>query len=697
MADVDKAREEFLSEAQELVETFSRSLLMLDEQQLSDTVDPALVNEAFRAVHTLKGLSGLFGAQGMSQMSHRLEDVLDQLRLGRLALSREVLDPLFQSVDLFWQFLAYEREEAGDAPQLDAFLARLGRVSPVADGPASAEAFDFDPGLLAVLTEYEEHRLRACIEQGAKLFRVRVCFELATIDRDLEDIKSRAKPLGEVITYLPTGESARPDSIDLDLLLASSCELGELQQSLGGENVAVSQVERRVPPSGDQPTIPPSSGGISSHPVVVDSLALPDPASVAPIVAIRSVAQTVRVDIRKLDGLMNSVGELALIKSALGLIGERIRSDGNRTLGAELQRLQRTFDRRLAELQGGILEVRMVPLAQVFGRLGRVVRQIARELDKDVKLVVTGSETEIDKLLVEELSDPLMHIVRNAIDHGIESRAERVRMKKPESGTVALNAFQKGNHVVLEIEDDGRGIDHQALLTRAVASGRLTRTEGEELSRDEALNLVFLPGLSSKDEASDYSGRGVGMDVVKTNIARLGGVVGLESDTNVGTRITVTLPITLAIVSALLVRVADGIFALPLTGVSEALVFDANTVKRVDTKEVMTLRGASLPLCRLEQLFQLPRKSSMVSKRFVVVTSIGSRRLGLVVDELLGQQDIVIKALGRSLRKVVGFSGASELGDERIALVLDVGGISEEVLSGEVRELRLTAHGDLDD
>jgi two-component system chemotaxis sensor kinase CheA len=201
--------------------------------------------------------------------------------------------------------------------------------------------------------------------------------------------------------------------------------------------------------------------------------------------------------------------------------------------------------------------------------------------------------------------------------------------------------------------------------------------------------------LSSKEQASDYSGRGVGMDVVKTNISKLGGVVGLGSDTNVGTRITVTLPITLAIVSALLVRVGESILALPLTGVSEALTFDPAAVKRIDTKEVMTLRGASLPVCRLEQLFALPRRSSVVSKRFVVVTSIGSRRLGLVVDELLGQQDIVIKALGPSLRRVMGFSGASELGDERIALVLDVGGISDEVLSGEVRDLRLAAQGEL--
>jgi two-component system, chemotaxis family, sensor kinase CheA len=690
MADLDKAREEFLSEAQELVETFSRCLLSLDEQ-LADGVEPALVNEAFRAVHTLKGLSALFGAQGMSSISHRLEDVLDQLRLSKLPLTREMLDVLFQAVELYWQFLAFERAESGDPPALETFMGRLQRFVGEDAEQHSADGYDFDPGLLSVLTEYEEHRLRSCIEQGARLFRVRVCFQLATIDQDLENIKARAKPLGEVITYLPTGQSARPDTIDLDLLLASNCQLAELETSLAAENVEVSEIGRREATSGKQTAIPPRMETAPLESVRPESLALStsSPSSAAPMVAIRSVAQTVRVDIRKLDGLMNSVGELALVRSALNLIGERVRNEGNRQLGAELQRLHRTFDRRLGELQAGILEVRMVPLSQVFDRLGRVVRQISRELDKDVKLVVTGSETEIDKLLVEELSDPLMHIVRNAIDHGIESREERLRMKKPESGTLALNAFQKGNHVVLEVEDDGRGVDERGLMRRAVERGQLAQSEAEELSREEALNLVFLPGLSSKDEASDYSGRGVGMDVVKTNIGRLGGIVTLESDPNVGTRITVTLPITLAIVSALLVRCEGRVYALPLTGVSEALIFEPTAVKRIDSKEFMTLRGASLPVCRLQHLFSLP-KLSTVSKRFVVVTSMGTRRLGLVVDELLGQQDIVIKPLGQSLRNVKGFTGASELGDERIALVLDVAAISEEVLTGDARDVRAT-------
>jgi two-component system chemotaxis sensor kinase CheA len=410
--------------------------------------------------------------------------------------------------------------------------------------------------------------------------------------------------------------------------------------------------------------------------------------------AIRSVSQTVRVDIRKLDVLMNAVGELAILRGALARLSERVRAEGQRQLASDLYRLHRSFDRRLGELQSGILEVRMVPLSQVFDRLTRIVRQVSRDVDKAVRLVVTGSDTEIDKLIVEELSDPLMHIVRNAIDHGIESRERRAEVGKPEVGIVALNAFQKGNHVVLEVEDDGGGIDEKFLIERAVASGHVSASEAPQLSRDEAMNLIFLPGVTTRKEAGDYSGRGVGMDVVKTNIAKLGGVIDLHSERNIGTKITVTLPITLAIVNALLIRCADETFALPLSSVSEALSLDTAEIRWIDNREVYTLRGASLPLCRLDQLLELPNTNAVKRRRFVVVATLGNRRLGLVTDELLGQEDIVIKSLGKSLKQVRGFSGATELGDQRVALVLDVAAIFEEVLRGsDNRELMGSLHG----
>ncbi|HWZ92897.1 MAG TPA: chemotaxis protein CheA [Polyangiaceae bacterium] len=680
----DKAREEFFSEAQEIIETLSRNLLSLDASIKAGTSDPSLINEAFRAVHTLKGLAGLFGAVRLGALSHRLEDVLDDLRLGRIELAQTVLDVLFGAVEAYTRILQAEKansDEELDVDQLFADLERIGagaaeQASPVAD-------YELDPGLLAVLTEYEEHRLRANIDLQMQLYRLRVQFDLATIDKALEDMKERAKRHGEIITYLPTGEATSADTIELDLLMASRDDLSTLVGSLGADNVIIEEIPRRMRRSAHPGTLPPRNGKSLGR---ADSLAMQhdmDRGGLEQAASLRSLTQTVRVDIRKLDHLMNIVGELAIVRSAFGRIAEKLRGEGQRKLGAELQRLHRNFDRRLGEMQDGILEVRMVPLGQVFDRLARVVRQISREVGKEIRLVITGAETEIDKLIVEELSDPLMHMIRNAIDHGIEAGQRRVEVGKPLAGTIALNAFQKGNHVMIEVEDDGRGIDLAGLTEKAITLGKLSRSETQEMSRDEVLALIFLPGLSTRETADDVSGRGVGMDIVKTNISKLGGVIDVHSETGIGTKMTITLPITLAIVSALLIQAGKHTLAIPLSSVSEAIAFEEAAVRLVDGREVITLRGSTLPLCRLDRLLSLEQNPVPLSRRrFVVVAALGQRRLGLVVDFLYGQEDIVIKPLGKSLAAVRGFAGATELGDQRVGLVLDAAGLIEEVLAG---------------
>ncbi len=681
----DKAREEFFSEAQEIIETLSRNLLALDAAQKSGKEDPSLINEAFRAVHTLKGLAGLFGAVRLGAFSHRLEDLLDDLRLGRMDLRPEVLDVLFSTVDAYGRILTIEKEGRDeDLPSVDELFRRLDRLGAAVERGASPVGdYELDPGMLAVLTEYEEHRLRSNIEQNLRLYRLRVQFDLSTIDKALDDMKERAKRHGEIITYLPTGEATGVDAIELDLLLASRDDLATLIGSLGADNIVIEESPRRrrsVPPS-----VAPLRGSVVGGMLApkqeqFERLAEAAAGDAAP--SLRSLTQTVRVDIRKLDHLMNIVGELSIVRSSLSRVAERLRGEGSRQLATELMRLHRNFDRRLGEMQDGILEVRMVPLGQVFDRLARVVRQISRDLGKEIRLVITGAETEIDKLIVEELSDPLMHMIRNAIDHGIESAERRAEVGKPLAGTIALNAFQKGNHVMIEVEDDGRGIDEEALVDKAILSGKIARHEASELARDEILALIFVPGLSTREQADDLSGRGVGMDIVKTNINKLGGVIDVHSESGIGTKMAITLPITLAIVSALLVRVHDQVFAIPLSTVSEALSFDANQVRRVENREVITVRGSSLPICDLGRLLGLPAPLEDRRRRFIVVAALGNRRLGLVVDHLYGQEDIVIKPLGASLSRVRGFAGATELGDQRVGLVLDSGAVIEEVLSG---------------
>jgi two-component system chemotaxis sensor kinase CheA len=421
----DRARDEFLSEAQEIVEGLGRDLLSIDEGVRAGKVDPGLVNDVFRAVHTLKGLAGLFGATRMASLSHELEELLDHLRLGRVELTPSVLDLLFRSVTLYGRILQNEKEGRDQAvPEVDELIRDLHKGTGSGPSPSAAGQYDLDPSLLAVLTEYEEHRLRTNIAQGLRLYRLRVHFQLATIDQALDDLKAVAKPHGEIITYLPTGAGADADSIELDILMASAALIEDLREALGGRGVDIEEIARRAgggaPPSTTNPIQPinmpsreemrsmaPSPAAASSPPAAMSpqgppSSPLKPGQNAAELGTIRSVAQTVRVDIHKLDRLMNIVGELSIVRTTLARLVERLRAQHvERELAADVQRLQRTFERHLGAMQQGILEVRMVPLGQVFDKLARVVRQISRDADKLVNLVITGAETEVDKLIVE--------------------------------------------------------------------------------------------------------------------------------------------------------------------------------------------------------------------------------------------------------------------------------------------------------
>jgi two-component system chemotaxis sensor kinase CheA len=323
----------------------------------------------------------------------------------------------------------------------------------------------------------------------------------------------------------------------------------------------------------------------------------------------------------------------------------------------------------------------------VFDKLSRVVRKISRDAGKEIRLVISGAETELDKLIVEELSDPLMHVIRNCVDHGIERPEARLKAGKPEAGTIGISAEQRGNHVVITVEDDGAGLDQRRLVDKAIERGVLTVAQAHELSQRDVFNLIFLPGISTKEVVDETSGRGVGMDVVKTNIARLSGIIDIESEPGQGTRLTITLPITLAIIQALVIRAAARTFAIPLNSVLESLRINTQLdIATVERREVMTLRGQTLPLARLDRLFQLerPPEAPAPPRQFVVVVGLAQHRIGLCVDELLGQQDIVIKPLGRALARVPGIAGATELGGKKTVLVLDVAAIVEEAVASSV-------------
>ena len=674
----DNVQQEFLAEAQELVEALSRDLLLLDEAHHgNERIDPALINEIFRSVHTLKGIAGMFGYKHVGAVAHVLEDLLDDLRLGRTPVGSQLLDVLFDSVERFQQLLALEDPQSPEEePGVQAYIAAVRSIgaAPEADDGDPLDKYAIEAAVLSVLTEYEEHRLRACIREGLQLYRLRAAFDLTAIDDSIEALRDVARDDAEIITYLPSMEGGNEDTIELVVLLASRVPVAELKAHFEGRYGTIEAVEERT----HLPTLPPRLTSIPSAAVSTGPQPEEDPSQAS----LRSVANSVRVDIRKLDHLMNVVGELALVRSAVNRIVDRFKGESmHRQSLMDLDRIGRGFERQLSELRTGILDVRMVPLGQVFNKLARIVRQAAREHDKEVRLVVTGANTEVDKLIVEELTDPLMHLVRNAIDHGIEPADARTRVAKPPAGTLALNAYHKGSNVVIEVEDDGGGMNAHKLREAAVARGLLSADISQELTRQEMLNLVFLPGLSTSSEITDLSGRGVGMDVVKTNILRMGGMISIASENGIGTKITVTLPITLAIIRALIVTVASRTFALPITAVREAIPYVPEEVRTIQGREVITLRGETLAICDLARLFGF-RESSRGEGRFVVVGSMGNRELGFVVDGLVGQEDVIIKALGKSLSSVRGFAGATDLGDQKVALVLDAPALFTEHFDG---------------
>lgn len=694
--DGDRAREEFLAEAQELIETLSRDLLMIDEGQKSGQRNPEALNDLFRGVHTLKGLSGMFGFDRLGRLSHILEDLLEDLRLGRIEMSQLVLDVLFEGIESFSRLLT---DSGGSEVDIESFTERVrALVRARAATHNILEDYEFDPNMLGVLTEYEEHRLRTNLEQGFVVFRLRVRLPLDLIDTALDQLKERMKSIAEIITYLPSMEGAGGDSIEIEMLLATKKTDSELRTALNRPEASLAPVLKKK--SGfDSATRSPSLAperkpqrSLTAPETPAEPLKRPVAAlEPNPELSLRSLTSVVRVDIRKLDHLMNVVGELGTVRASLARLLDKMRATAPQNISNEVHRIHRAFQRHLAEVQDGVLDIRMVPLAQLFDKVAVIVRQVAREQKKEVRLLITGAETEVDKLIAEELADPMMHIVRNAIDHGVEQAQVRHNMGKPPVATLAVNAYQKGNHVVIELSDDGRGIDPNMIREATVRKGLMTDQAVSDLTREELLNVIFLPGFSTASTITDISGRGVGMDVVKTNITRLGGAVDIESEVSVGTKVTITLPITLAIISALLFEVRGRLFAIPLAVVQEALRLPVTALRTVEGREVVTLRGTTLPLCRLAHLFRLGSISHGATENYVIVITVGNRRIGLCVERLAGQQDIVIKGLGRSLNQLQGISGATDLGDQRLVLVLDAASIIEEVLVGRAPTLALGA------
>ncbi|HEV7424926.1 MAG TPA: chemotaxis protein CheA [Thermoanaerobaculia bacterium] len=661
----DRARDEFTSEAEELLDTLSRDLVEFESQ--GRDVRPEVINKIFREVHSLKGLAGMLGFGEISELAHSLEDMLDRLRMGRIEITKELIDLLYDSVDSLNRLvISVSDPSIGGLIDITGLSRRIHQL--VTNQPAREHMDPFgeltlDEQTRKSLTEYEEHRLQENVRARKQILSVEVRFDFSDFDERLRALTEVLSASGEVISTLPAIDSSGGSGIAFRLLYGSMLDEAAVGALVPEGNVTSLRKEE--------------APAIESEVEEEQSL--------------RSMSQTVRVDISKLDHVMNIVGELIIEKTQLDSLtrslhqGEALQQA--RHTAHELTKIARNLDRKLNELQKSVIETRMVPVGQIYAKLSRTVRKVARELNKEIELVLRGEDTELDKVMVEELTDPLMHIIRNALDHGIEPADDRIAQGKNPIGKVTLNAYQQGNSVVLDVTDDGRGIDPE--LVRKAAVKRNLIAQHDPFDQQRAYEMLFMPGFSTAAAVSEISGRGVGLDVVKRNLQELKGSIDILSVPGEGTTFRIMLPITLAIIQALVVRAAGEQFAIPLTSVEESLRIYSRDFRTVERREVFTLRDFTLPLLRLADAFRLDgdREEGPDTKWFVVVTRSGEKVAGILVDALVRQQEVVIKSIGERLKTIPGIAGATEVGEGEIVLVIDVGTLID-AFGGAAREMR---------
>ena len=662
--DVSQYLSVFMDECQEHLSTLNQSLLALE----NEPENSGLLDAIFRAAHTLKGASATMGFNKMSNVTHSMEDVLSRLRSKELQVTQEIINALFSALDLLEELAKGIAEGKEEDAEADGVIQLLKQVASGAS-PASAPAAGKETGeerrkkLELRYTPEETTELEPTITGGYNLYHVEV--QLAP-DCVLKGVRvfmvlRDVQQFGTLIKSSPSTKDLEDENFDDTFLLGvlSQNDGEELVKTLNKimdvKNVKVEKIDLDKLPIERRET----------KEETVKTAKIVSKGDTVQVSAKGPVAQTVRVDIHKLDKLMNLLAELVIARSRL----EQLAMDSQNLLLAETVE---HVGRLTSDLRDQVLKTRMVPIANVFSRFPRMVRDLAKNLGKEINLVIEGKETELDRTVIDEIGDPLVHILRNSVDHGIETPDVREANGKPAAGTVRITAFQQGNNVVVKIMDDGKGIDVQAVGEKAVRQGLLTEEELAEKTEEEIINFIFLPGFSTAKKVSDVSGRGVGMDVVRTKIKSLGGTVQISSVFGQGTTITITLPLTLAIIQTLLVKIGEEIYAIPSGYVDSTISVARNDIKILRNQEVTVLRGQMLPLIRLQNLLDVSgAKNPDYDELDVVVISVGERRVGYVVDALLRQQDVVIKSLGTYLKDVPGIAGATILGDGRVALILD--------------------------
>ncbi len=682
--DVSQYLEIFIDETEEHLQTLSDCIMELEKEP--ENMDE--INEIFRAAHSLKGMAGTMGFKRMQHLTHDMENVFSEIRNGKMVVTADLVDVVFKCLDALEGYVTNIKDTADEGtedneeiitllneclnggtkqPEIPDETQSTDNVQAVNEKSVPSSGEDRMKFKKMTIADFERNAISEAQSQGKRVFGVTVFVQQSCILKAARAflVFKNLEEIGEVIKSDPSTQDIEDERFDFDFSLF-------LITDKSGEDVKkavmnVSEIEDCVYDVIELPKEPVVEEKKQAQEVKTTDKQAPEAAKKTEkkTTAKPVVNRSVRVDIEKLDDLMNQVSELIIAKNGLVSVGA---ADGNNQgFNEQIEYLERIT----TNLHESVMKVRMVPIESVVNRFPRMIRDLSKKLNKEMELIMSGEDTELDRTVIDEIGDPLMHMLRNAADHGLEPTLERIQKGKPQVGTILLNAYQDGNNVTIEVKDDGAGIDVEKVKASAIKKGHITEEQAEYLSDKEAIDLLFRPAFSTAEKISDVSGRGVGLDVVKNKIEGLGGDVEVVTKLGEGTTFIVRLPLTLAIIQALMVEIRDEKYAIPLNSIVTLEDVPASEVKYVQSKEVINLRGTVIPLVRLDQILDCEPADTTSDNLIVVIVKKGDKQAGLVIDNLIGQQEIVIKPLGKYINIPRMISGATILGDGEVALIID--------------------------
>ncbi len=680
----------FIDETKEHLQSLNEHILVLEkEPENEDTI-----NEIFRAAHTLKGMAGTMGFTRMQRLTHDLENVFSEIRSGNMKVNPKLIDILFRGLDALESYLDVISSEGNEGTEdnediindLNSVLEEQKGGATAASAPADkpAESKKEEPKKEETagserakynaipVTDYEVDAMKTAKAEGKNIFGITVYLSDSCILKAARAflVFKSVESKGELIKSVPTTEQIEDEEFELDfswILATTDSKENVKKMILNVSEVAEVYIEDyAIPEAETEPKEEPKKETAKAETVAADKpkTEKKDDGDKHKKGKAKVGSRSVRVDIDKLDELMNLVSELIIAKN--GLVSAS-GAESTQNFHEQIEYLERVT----TNLHESVMKVRMVPIESVVNRFPRMIRDLNRKLNKKMELYMTGEETELDRTVIDEIGDPLMHLLRNSADHGLESNEERVRLGKPEVGSIFLDAYQDGNNVIIDVRDDGAGINIEKVRKKALEKGTITEKQAESMTDKDFVDLLFKPSFSTADKITDVSGRGVGLDVVKTKIEALGGSITAKTVAGEGSTFTIQLPLTLAIIQALMVQVGEEKYAIPLGNINGIEDIPKNEICFVQSKEVINLRGTVIPILRLHEILDIEESGEEAESLIVVVIKKGEQQVGLVIDDLLGQQETVIKSLGKHITYNKLFSGATILGDGEVALILD--------------------------